>query len=617
MQPLAPDDPQVIGEYRLLRRLGSGGMGLVYLARSASGRTVAVKVVHPHFAVDEEFRRRFRREVAAARRVGGDWTAPVLDADPEASVPWVVTGYVAGPDLTRAVIEHGALPKHSVRALGAGLAEALEHVHGLGLVHRDVKPSNVLLTVDGPRLIDFGIARATDGTASLTASGASVGSPGYMPPEQAMGKDVVAASDVFSLGAVLAFAANGGAPFVGDHPAALLYKVIYEEPELDGLDGEMRELVASCLAKEPADRPSPREIADRLAPPEAGGAEGGAAGLVNAGWLPGPVVQQVSRSAVALLSLEPETTDEAASSTADQHTPTVTDGDSRATAGTPAGGTGHAAETGTGPVPQSEPASGLVEFTGHSDTPEPAGGEAPSVPSTPPPGKDPGLADAPTSGPAGAAPGDAPTGNPFRPAFPPGNGTGRAPKKKRARKVSCAVVVVVATALVALGTVELVSILNNVQPVPPAAERPADRASPSASPRPGGGGADTDEVPEAFLGVWEGEVRTRNGMTNGMLTIRMKGGEKGEDVLKLAVDVSAGGQEAVCHGAAKLDKAGEKQLRLTDRPVGPSPTVLGIKVCTEDPSPMTLTLLKDGRMRYASDSETAGRPTANLTRIDD
>ncbi|WP_140394490.1 serine/threonine-protein kinase, partial [Streptomyces recifensis] len=257
MQPLGADEPAAVGPYRLLGRLGSGGMGRVYLGRSAGGRTVAVKIVHPQYALDEEFRARFRREVAAARRVGGAWTAPVLDADPDAPVPWAATAYAAGPSLARAVTDHGPLPAHTVRALGAGLAEALATVHALDLVHRDVKPSNVLLTLDGPLLIDFGIARATTGTASLTATGASVGSPGYMAPEQILGGRVTGAADVFSLGAVLAYAATGTPPFPGDSSAALLYKVVHEEPELGPLDGELREIAAACLTKDPAGRPAP------------------------------------------------------------------------------------------------------------------------------------------------------------------------------------------------------------------------------------------------------------------------------------------------------------------------------------------------------------------------
>ncbi|EDX22328.1 serine/threonine protein kinase [Streptomyces sp. Mg1] len=294
MQPLEAGEPRTIGAYRLLGRLGAGGMGRVYLGRSAGGRTVAVKIVHPHFASDEEFRARFRREVEAARRVGGEWTAPVLDADPDAPVPWVATGYVAGPSLDRAVASHGPLPQACVRAVGAGLARALVAVHGLGLVHRDVKPSNVMLTLDGPRLIDFGIARATDGTASLTSTGVSIGSPGYMSPEQILGKGVTAAADVFSLGAVLAFAASGRPPFTGDNSATLLYKVVHEPPELGAIEpGQLRELVAACLAKTAADRPEPRALADAL---------GGALGAP--GWLPAPLVEEASRAAVALLDLE-------------------------------------------------------------------------------------------------------------------------------------------------------------------------------------------------------------------------------------------------------------------------------------------------------------------------
>jgi serine/threonine protein kinase len=183
---------------------------------------VAVNTVHPHLASDDRFRRRFAREIAVARRVGGDWTAPVLDAGPDADVPWVATGYVAGPDLYTAVERHGPLPPDAVRVLAAGLGEALAAVHTLGLLHRDVKPSNVLLTVDGPRLIDFGIARAIAPSARLTTAGVSVGSPGYMSPEQIQAKELGPASDIFSLGAVLAFAATGRPAFPGTEPAQLV-----------------------------------------------------------------------------------------------------------------------------------------------------------------------------------------------------------------------------------------------------------------------------------------------------------------------------------------------------------------------------------------------------------
>lgn len=300
MEPLTAEDPPQVGAYRLLRRLGQGGMGRVYLGRSAGGRTVAVKVVHRHVAADGQFRARFAREVAAARLVGAAWTAPVLDADPEAEIPWVATGYVAGPDLQQAVSDHGPLPPPSVRALGAGLAEALAAVHTRGLVHRDVKPSNVLLALDGPRLIDFGIARAADASSRLTATGVSVGSPGYMAPEQVLGADTGPATDVFSLGAVLAHAAAGQPPFPGDSTAARLYRVVHEEPELGRVPQELRGLVSACLAKDPGARPAPREVARVCA------GEAGAAVLIRSGWLPPAVVEGVSRRAVQLLDLEAE-----------------------------------------------------------------------------------------------------------------------------------------------------------------------------------------------------------------------------------------------------------------------------------------------------------------------
>ncbi|MEU8511968.1 protein kinase [Kitasatospora sp. NPDC048722] len=302
MQALGSDDPRQVGAYRLLRRLGAGGMGRVYLGRTAGGRTVAVKLVRGELADDAEFRARFRQEVAAARRVGGAWTAPVLDADTEGEQPWVATGYVAGPALGTAVRDGGPLPEAAVRALGVGLAEALAHVHGLGLVHRDVKPSNVLLTLDGPRLIDFGIARALDAAGGFTQSGYVVGSPGFMSPEQANGQGVGPAGDVFSLGAVLAYAATGVHPFgEGVSAAVLLYRVLHEQPDVPGLSGPLRSIVLDCLAKEPSDRPTPQQLRARLDP------EGTAAlRLRQGGWLPPALAAGVGRSAVELLDLEGE-----------------------------------------------------------------------------------------------------------------------------------------------------------------------------------------------------------------------------------------------------------------------------------------------------------------------
>ncbi|MFI9361943.1 protein kinase [Kitasatospora sp. NPDC053057] len=300
MEPLEPDDPRQVGEYRVLRRLGAGGMGRVYLGRTAGGRTVALKVIRSELAEDGEFRARFRQEVQAARLVGGRWTVPVLDADTEGRHPWVATGYVPGPALGVAVQEFGPLPADSVRLLGVGLAEALAAVHALGLVHRDVKPSNVLLTPDGPLLIDFGITRALDATSALTRSGAVIGSPGYMSPEQARGTAVGPPSDVFSLGAVLAYAATGAAPFgEGLGVQALLYRVAHEEPELTGLDPQLRAVVAACLAKDPARRPGPRELAERL-----DGAGAGMARLRGGAWLPGGLSAAVSRRAMEVIDLD-------------------------------------------------------------------------------------------------------------------------------------------------------------------------------------------------------------------------------------------------------------------------------------------------------------------------
>jgi serine/threonine protein kinase len=258
---LQPGDPQLIGPYRLVGQLGSGGMGRVFLGLSAGGRPVAVKVIRPDLAADQEFRVRFGREVAAARRVSGLFTALVVDADVDGPVPWLATAYVAGPSLSEAVTRHGPMPVRSALALAAGLAEGLSAIHAAGVVHCDLKPSNVLLSQDGPRVIDFGISRAAE-AASVTAAGLVlvVGSPGFMSPEQAMGEEIGPPSDIFSLGAVLTFAATGGGPFGEGSSPELAYRLVYQPPGLGLLPAELRPLVERCLAKDPGQRPTAEEV---------------------------------------------------------------------------------------------------------------------------------------------------------------------------------------------------------------------------------------------------------------------------------------------------------------------------------------------------------------------
>ncbi|MFE3142343.1 serine/threonine-protein kinase [Streptomyces scopuliridis] len=599
MQPLEAGDPATIGPYRLLGRLGSGGMGRVYVARSRGGRTVAVKVVHPHFAMDEEFRARFRREVDAARRVGTGpdgprWSAPVLDADPEAAVPWVATAYVAGPSLTQAVGAHGPLPEHSVRALGAGLAEALAAVHGLGLVHRDVKPSNVLLAPDGPRLIDFGIARATDGTASLTSTGVSVGSPGYMSPEQILGKVVTGAADVFSLGAVLAYAVTGASPFPGDSSAALLYKVVHEEPELGSLRGELRELVADCLAKDPSARPAPTEIVRRLVADGGGPADvgRGAEGLVAAGWLPAPLVEEVSRAVVRLLHLEAA-----------------------------------APPVQTGPVPFSRPSLGGPEPLGAfgppmdppTDRPMDVQVDVQAVPPSDPP-KDasaPGArlsvsVSADTSTATGAGPGPGLGAG-------PDTGTGR-----RTRKVSCTVALAVAGAMAAVmvGSAFLFDLMPGGGTNDSASK---DKANPSAGvsaskpPTDSGDGdgdgdgsypgsgdsSDPRSVPAELVGVWDGEV-TAAGLPAGTMKVTIQTGSTGERVGKAEQTDILG--NFICEDLLTLTGV-EGNTLVVDARRGPRSK----DMCTESTTGLRLGLERDG-LRYLSRDARAGSPTGILTK---
>ncbi|MFC8823844.1 serine/threonine-protein kinase [Streptomyces sp. NPDC057137] len=258
-KPLGEGDPAVVGGYRLAAVLGTGGMGKVYLTYTPGGRPIALKVIRPEFSEDPEFRRRFQREVQAAQRVQGLYTAPVIDSDTEGSQPWLATAYVPGPSLAHAVAQHGALPLRSVLLLSVGVAEALHVIHGAGIVHRDLKPANVLLASDGPRVIDFGIARAADTTA-LTGTGVSVGTPAFMAPEQAAAGTVSPATDIFALGQIAAFAAIGSPAYGEGSSHAVLYRIVHEDPDLSRVPAELLPLVTRCLTRDPAGRPSLTEI---------------------------------------------------------------------------------------------------------------------------------------------------------------------------------------------------------------------------------------------------------------------------------------------------------------------------------------------------------------------
>ncbi|SEG80782.1 Serine/threonine protein kinase [Thermomonospora echinospora] len=277
MKPLLHDDPVQFGVHVLLARLGAGGMGVVYLARSPGGRLVAVKAVHAELAADPAFRERFGREVQALRAVGGAFTAPLVDADPAAPRPWLATAYLPGVALGDVVMGPGPLPGPAVDVLGAGLAEALLSIHRAGIAHRDIKPSNVLLTRDGPRLIDLGMAQLP-GTA--TVPGAMPGTPGYLPPEQAAGSEGGPAGDVFSLAAVLVFARTGAGPFEAATIPAVLYRVLHQDPDLSGVDDPaLREFLAACLRRNPAERPTAAQVLDFFTARTASAAAHGVAGL--------------------------------------------------------------------------------------------------------------------------------------------------------------------------------------------------------------------------------------------------------------------------------------------------------------------------------------------------
>ncbi|MGV4888718.1 serine/threonine-protein kinase [Streptomyces viridosporus] len=617
MEKLGPGDPQRIGAYRLLARLGAGGMGHVYLARSDRGRTVAVKLVREELAREEEFRARFRQEVQAARQVGGAWTAPVLDADTEAPVPWVATGYVAGPSLQQVVgHDHGALPERSVRILAAGLAHALKDIHATGLVHRDLKPSNVLVTIDGPRVIDFGIARAletvTDG--GLTRTGALVGSPGFMAPEQVRGDRITPACDVFCLGSVLAYAATGVLPFgtanSGVH--ALMFRIAQEEPDLERVPEGLVDLVRDCLRKDPAERPTLGQVLRRT-----GAEDTVVGGRSRDPWLPGALVAQLGRHAVRLLDAED---------------PEAPPGPTPTEAGPPPGAPRNAP---AGPAPAATPE--------HAPTADDFAAAPSGTPAPPPPGR-PGdsppldhlptlvagpYAPAPPPGPAPAAP--AGYGHPQQhPAYgypAHGHGTGHTPPygpppfgptppygpapapRRDGRSTALLVVIALVVALAAGGTVYALmsgrdtgghagddptapsspsSVPRSTDPATtPDAQRPAGTEQPSTTPSADG------TIPTAYLGSWSTTIDNASGQHSRRLTVRQ--GEVGDTVLSLVADGPTGNGTYHCVFEARLTGVTGSGDRLE---IGPSSVTVGQprSACTPGTA-SEVTLLPDGSLR--------------------
>lgn len=629
MEKLGAGEPQQIGAYRLLARLGAGGMGRVYLARSDRGRTVAVKLVREELAAQEEFRARFRQEVLAARRVGGLWTAPVLDADTEAAVPWVATGYVAGPSLQTVVgHDHGALPERSVRILAAGLAHALKDIHAAGLIHRDLKPSNVLVTIDGPRVIDFGIARAletvTDG--GLTRTGALVGSPGFMAPEQVRGDRVTPACDVFCLGSVLSYAATGALPFGAANSGvhAMMFRIAQEDPDLDGVPEGLADLVRHCLRKDPAARPGLDEILERI-----GAEDTVVEGRSRDPWLPSALVAQLGRHAVRLLDTEnpDERPAPAQAPPARQAT---------APAQEPAPGSAPAALDLSKSTPAPTPAPEVAPE--HAATPPPPGGPASAdhlptliagADQTPPPAAPPAAHPAyghpqqhpnPTGPPVygypqggWGAPGSYGPTPPYGPGMPttpygPAGVPEPEPPRRSGRSTAALIVVALVVALGAGGSVYALmqggtakgtddakaSSAASTSPTspdspPPSSSTPSSSPSDSPSPQTSQGGT----IPEGFLGTWDASIDNATGHNTRRLTIQQ--GAVGDTVLSLVADGPSGSSTYHCVFQAELTAAPGAGGPLV---IGPSEVTGGAPISSCSPGAASeITLLPDGRLR--------------------
>lgn len=557
--PLKDRDPQRIGAYRLIGRLGEGGMGQVFLARSDRGRTVAVKLVRAELADQEQFRARFRQEVRAASRVGREWTAPVLDADTEAETPWVATGYIAGPSLQQAVAGGTPLPERTVRILASGLALALESIHAAGIIHRDLKPSNVLLTIDGPRVIDFGIARALDVVTgnTLTRTGEAVGSPGFMSPEQIRGTSLTPASDVFCLGSVLMYAATGRQPFgtpdSGVH--AVMYRIAQEEPDLSALPEGLHDLIAGCLAKDPGQRPTPAQL---LAQAEGDGEDD--RGADGEPWLPGALIARLGRHAVELLEAE-----------------------------NPMGGGTDGAGARLAPPDASWAADGPALHAAPATVS--SASAAAALPPSP-------VRHGPVAGPAPAAPSPA-YGYPYAggsqaygaEAYAPPTPAPAAPAPRRRGAVT-ALLVTAALVLAGAGAATAYALLNG-----------KDQGAGSTAAKDGGSGkkgqgsAESGSLPATYLGTWE-TTTGANGAN--ILRLTLTQGKVGDPVLKMTIS----GSGYQCEFAATLKSAGPP-VRLS-----PSTVVSGPAKSCRPGSSSSLELV-NGRLRRVTD----GRPPLSYGRM--
>ncbi|MFE2932998.1 protein kinase [Streptomyces sp. NPDC059278] len=598
MQSLTPQDPRAIGAYRLLGRVGAGGMGQVYLARSDRGRTVAIKLVRGELAEQQEFRDRFRHEVRAARQVGSAWTAPVLDADTEAAVPWVATGYVAGPSLQATVTgprtpvgvasgAYGPLPERSVHILGSGLTHALQAIHSAGLVHRDLKPSNILLTIDGPRVIDFGIARAlhTVSDGGVTRTGALVGSPGFMAPEQVRGERVTPACDVFCLGSVLAYASTGRLPFgTSDSGAhAQMFRIAQEDPDLTGVPVGLVELISDCLRKDPAARPTTDELLERLADSD-----------TAEPWLPGALIAQLGRHAVELLDSEdpedpedPEDYRIAPAQAAPVPDPTPPAPTKAApTAALPTSAPTHVPAPAPGYGYPPHPDQGF----GAQQPPAPAAYGYPQQPYQPQQHQQPGFGPTPPYGPA----------YPTAPQQP-------SPEPARRRRGSTIALVVVAV-LVAIGAGGSVYALMNGKtpgPTPGPTGSPSTKDTSTDSPTtddpssPDPSSTEDEQngdgpVPSGYLGTWSGTIENASGRSTRKLVIQQ--GTVGQNVLTLTADgpLDTGGSY---HCVFQADLTAEPSSG-GPMEIGPSTVTVGepMTSCTAGGA-TTLTLLPDGSLR--------------------